>query len=158
MKATKYQPKSQIKLEDLLRRRKSTLNQFLRDRGITTYEKLDSVCKRLGVITPPHASFVECVGQYVSNPAAGVVIVPPSIVLEESTGSPEVEIEDKFETLQPQISVTDETGPEEISVILQEASIASDKPLSKKQMKKLKKLEKQATDVIPETSMNLSDE
>ena len=139
MKATKYQQKSQIKLEDLLRRRKSTLNQFLEDRGITTYEGLDSTCKRLGVLTPNHRSFIDCIDHYVSNPAAGVVVVPPSFVIEESTGSPEFDVEDRFEDLQPQISVTDESGEEEVSVVIQEAMISTEKPLTKKQRKKMKK-------------------
>jgi hypothetical protein len=139
MKATKYQQKSQIRLEDLLRRRKSTLNQFMKDRGITTYEGLDGVCKRLGVLTPNQGSFIECVDHYVSNPAAGVVVVPPSVVIAESTGSPELDVEDNFEDLQPQISVTDESGEKEISIVLQEAMVTVSKSQSKKQRKRIKK-------------------
>ena len=139
MKATKYQQKSQIRLEDLLRRRKATLKQFLKDRGITTYEGLDGTCKRLGVLTPPKGSFIECVEKYVSNPSAGVIVVPPPVVIEESTGSPEIEQEDAFEDMQPQISITDESGVREISVVLQDASVGLNKQLSKKQRKKKNK-------------------
>lgn len=139
MKATKYQQKSQIRLEDLLRRRKSTLNQFMNDRGITTYEGLDGVCKRLGVLTPNQGSFIECIDHYVSNPAAGVVVVPPSVVIAESTGNLEFDVEDRFEDLQPQISVTDESGGNEVSIVLQEAMVTVGKPLSKKQRKRIKK-------------------
>lgn len=133
MKATKYQKKSQIKLEDLLRRRKSNLKQFLNDRGITTYEGLDALCKRLGVLTPTHASFVECVDKYVSNPTAGVVIINPSPVLVEATGEPELRNDDSFEDLQPQISITDESGETEISVVLREATTITSEKISKKQ-------------------------
>lgn len=139
MKATKYQQKSQIRLEDLLRRRKSTLNQFMKDRGITTYEGLDGVCKRLGVLTPNQGSFIECVDHYISNPSAGVVVVPPPIVIAESTGNPELDVEDNFEDLQPQISVTDESGEKEVSIVLQEAMVTVSKPQSKKQRKRNKK-------------------
>ena len=139
MKATKYQQKSQIRLEDLLRRRKSTLNQFMKDRGITTYEGLDGVCKRLGVLTPNQGSFIECVDHYISNPSAGVVVVPPPIVIAESTGNPELDVEDNFEDLQPQISVTDESGEKEVSIVLQEAMVTVSKPQSKKQLKRIKK-------------------
>lgn len=132
MKATKYQQKSQIKLEDLLRRRKSNLKQFLNDRGITTYEGLDATCKRLGVLTPTQASFVECVGKYVSNPTAGVVIINPSPVIDEMTGDPELD-DDSFEDLQPQLSITDVSGGTEISVVLQEATVIVPEKLSKKQ-------------------------
>jgi len=138
MKATKYQKKSQLKLEDLLRRRKTNLNLFLKERGITTYESLDRICKRLGVMTPDQNSFFQCVEKYVSNPSAGVVVIPPPIVLHENTGEPEV-ADDSFEDFQPQISVTSETEQGDVSVVLKEASIASNKPMSKKQRKQMKK-------------------
>jgi len=139
MKATKYQIKSQIRLEDLLRRRKTNLNQFIKDRGITTYEGLDSLCKRLGVLTPNQDSFFQCVEKYVSNPSSGVVVIPPPLVIHESTGEPELGEEDSFEDFQPQISVTDEVEGGEISVVLKEAAINMNKQLTKKQKKNLKK-------------------
>ena len=143
MKATKYQQKSQIRLEDLLRRRKSTLKQFLDDRGITTYEGLDSTCKRLGVLTPNQSSFTECVDRYVSNPAAGVVVIPPAPVIEESTGHPMMDSEDAFEDFQPQLSVTDESGDFEVSVVLQAAAFGQSKTMTKKQKKMAKRREEQ---------------
>jgi hypothetical protein len=134
MKATKYQKKSQIRLEDLLRKRKTNLNQFIKDRGITTYEGLDTLCKRLGVLTPNQESFSLCVEKYVSNPAAGVVVIPPPVVLNESTGEPESD-EDTFEDLHPQISITDEDA----SVVLKEASSTPPGALTKKQRKQMRK-------------------
>jgi hypothetical protein len=111
----------------------------MKDRGITTYEGLDGVCKRLGVLTPNQGSFIECVDHYISNPSAGVVVVPPPIVIAESTGNPELDVEDNFEDLQPQISVTDESGEKEVSIVLQEAMVTVSKPQSKKQLKRIKK-------------------
>jgi len=146
MKATKYQQKSQIKLEDLLRRRKSTLKQFLKDRGITTYEGLDSTCKRLGVLTPHQSSFTECVDRYVSNPAAGVVVIPPAPVIEESTGQSMTDDEDSFEEFQPQLSVMDESGDSEVSVVLQDASFGQSKIMTKKQKKLMKRSEQEPSD------------
>jgi len=140
MKATKYQKKSQIKLEDLLRRRKTTLNIFLKERGITTYESLDRICKRLGVLTPDQNSFFQCIEKYISNPAAGVVVIPPPAVLHENTGEPEV-VGDSFEDFQPQISVTSETEDGSVSIILKEAVAVSGKQMSKKQRKQIKKQE-----------------
>jgi len=142
MKATKYQKKSQIRLEDLLRKRKTNLNQFIKDRGITTYEGLDTLCKRLGVLTPNQDSFSQCVEKYVSNPAAGVVVIPPPVVLNEATGEPENDDEDTFEDLHPQISISDDTE----SIVLKEATAVNDKLLTKKQRKQLKK-QQQNTDI-----------
>ena len=146
MKATKYQQKSQIRLEDLLRRRKSNLKQFLSDRGITTYEGLDSMCKRLGVLTPNQSSFTECVDRYVSNPAAGVIVVPPAPVIEESTGEPFTKGEDSYEEFQPMLSVTSESGDSEVSIVLQDATFIQGKQLSKKQKKSLKKQGQETSD------------
>lgn len=139
MKATKYQQKSQIRLEDLLRRRKSTLNQFMQERGITTYECLDGTCKRLGVLTPSQRSFIECIDHYISNPSAGIIVVSPSITIEESTGRPKVDVDDKFEDLRPQISITDESGEKEIAIILQDAEVSVNKQLTKTQRLRMKK-------------------
>lgn len=141
MKATKYQQKSQIRLEDLLRRRKSSLKDFLKDRGVTTYEGLDALCKRLGVLTPNHQTFVDYVDKYISNPAAGVVIIDPAPVIDELTGDPEVELDDKFEDLQPQISITneDESTGFEVSVVLQEALINQVKTQPRRKRQKNRK-------------------
>jgi hypothetical protein len=138
MKATKYQKKSQIKLEDLLRKRKTNLDSFLKERGITTYESLDRICKRLGVLTPDQNSFFLCVEKYVSNPSAGVVVIPPPVVLHENTGEPET-VDDAFEDFQPQISVISETEAGSVSIVLKEAMMLQEKQLSKKQKKQLKK-------------------
>lgn len=100
MKAVKYQKKSLIKLENLLRRRKTTLSKFLQERGITTYQALESVCSRLGVVTPSTEAFNACVPTYVSDPSSGVVVVPPLDVLVESTGEKE-DVGDIFEAISP---------------------------------------------------------
>lgn len=100
MKAVKYQKKSLIKLENLLRRRKTTLSKFLQERGISTYSALESVCSRLGVVTPSLEAFEACVPSYVSDPGAGVVIIPPLDIVDEATGEKE-DIEDVFEAISP---------------------------------------------------------
>lgn len=101
MKAIKYQKKSLIKLEDLLRRRKTNLKNFVKERGIVTYQTLEETCARLGVMTPTPESFNLCVPSYVSDPAAGVVVVPPLDVVKESTGEKDELIEDDFVAIPP---------------------------------------------------------
>ena len=100
MKAVKYQKKSLIKLENLLRRRKTTLSKFLQERGITTYQALESVCSRLGVVTPSLEAFNLCVPSYVSDPTDGVIVVPPLDVVNESTGEKE-DVGDVFIAIAP---------------------------------------------------------
>jgi hypothetical protein len=110
MKAIKYQKKSLIKLEDLLRRRKTNLKNFVKERGIVTYQTLEETCSRLGVLTPSPDAFNECVPSYVSDPAAGVVVVPPLDVVIESTGEKDELINDEFVAIPPAQSEV-ETDP-----------------------------------------------
>lgn len=105
MKAIRYQPKSQIKLEDLLRRRKTTLKKFVSDRGITTYHELLQSCSRLGVLAPSSEVFLSNINTYVSNPAAGVVVIPPLDVISESTGEI-VSSKNEFEAIKPVVDVS----------------------------------------------------
>jgi hypothetical protein len=101
MKAIKYQKKSLIRLEDLLRRRKTNLKNFIKERGIVTYQTLEETCSRLGVTTPTPEAFNECVPSYVSDPAAGVVVVPPLDVVKESTGEKDTLVDDEFVAIPP---------------------------------------------------------
>ena len=64
-----------IDLNRLLRRRKLTLEQYVRDSGIVTYELLVSKCARLGVIPPSQDEFAALGIQLVNSPAEGIVIV-----------------------------------------------------------------------------------
>jgi hypothetical protein len=100
MKAVKYQKKSLIKLENLLRRRKTTLSKFLQERGITTYQALESVCSRLGVVTPSLEAFNLCIPSYVSDPTDGVIVVPPLDIVNEATGEKE-DVGDVFVAISP---------------------------------------------------------
>jgi len=113
MKAVKYQKKSLIKLEDLLRRRKSTLKKFLSERGITSYQMLDETCSRMGVVTPSLTSFSVCVPTYVSDPTSGVVVVPPLDVIAESTGERQ-ELNDTFSSISPAALYEDADNAENV--------------------------------------------
>ena len=95
MKAIKYQKKSLIKLEDILRRRKSNLKNFLRERGISTYRDLVATCARMGVSAPSLDFFNQEFPERVSVPEEGIVVVAPLDVIHESTGARE-DMEDTF--------------------------------------------------------------
>lgn len=110
MKAIKYQKKSLIKLEDLLRRRKSNLKKFLQDRGITNYTALEQVCSRLGVSPPTTEAFELVMPSYVSDPASGVIVVPPLDVIHESTGERE-NSDETFEPVSTFASLSDDSIP-----------------------------------------------
>jgi len=78
-----------ITLEALLRRRKTNLQAYLLETGITTYNLLTERCSRMGV-QPPAPHIFE---QYrpptapVSSPTEGVVILPPPDLIGNSAGS-----------------------------------------------------------------------
>lgn len=69
-----------IALVDLLRRRKTTLEVFVKTNGITTYELLVERCTRLGCIPPSPTQFNNLRQEVVSSPTEGIVVVEPQIV------------------------------------------------------------------------------
>jgi len=80
-----------LKLSDLLRRRKTTLNIFLKEFGITTYESLFERCDRMGVEAPSMDEFLSVNQPIVNNPAEGVVVLEAPPVIKESTGKEIIE-------------------------------------------------------------------
>ena len=66
-----------LKLSDLLKRRTTTLDEFMKEHGITTYTDLDIFCKRLGVVPPTLEEFSSVRTGFVNSPAEGVIIVEP---------------------------------------------------------------------------------
>ncbi len=65
-------------LNDLLRRRKMTLQQLLTSFGITTYTGLVNHCDRIGVLAPSEGDFKAASPSVpVNNPQEGVVVVEP---------------------------------------------------------------------------------
>ncbi len=77
-----------LKLTDVLKRRKSTLKQFIDEHGITTLGGLNEACHRLGVAGPTEDEFHAVVPRTpaVSNPQEGVVVVDPLPIVDEATG------------------------------------------------------------------------
>lgn len=73
----KNQPK--LALNELLRRRKSTLKLFLEEQCITTYGGLIAKCDMLGVLSPTETEFMDAYGTKdpVNSPQEGVVVVEP---------------------------------------------------------------------------------
>lgn len=72
---------SRIALTDLLRRRRTNLENFLNDMGIVTYELLVSRCASMGVTPPPEEQFLKARGNQVtheiSSPTEGIVVLNP---------------------------------------------------------------------------------
>jgi hypothetical protein len=75
-----------LHLNDLLRRKKATLHQFISDFGISTYEGLKARCERIGVISPTIEQFEEVMPKLVNSPTEGVVVLDPPPVVHEHTG------------------------------------------------------------------------
>jgi hypothetical protein len=75
-----------LKLEDLLRRRKTTLAKHMKEFGITTYEGLLERCFRMGVEPPSQQQFLSVAPTVVNNPQEGVVVLEAPPVIEEATG------------------------------------------------------------------------
>jgi hypothetical protein len=72
---------SRISLSDILRKKRSTLKDFLDTNGIASYELLVSRCGSLGVSAPSELEFLEAKGNPVtpefSSPTEGIVVINP---------------------------------------------------------------------------------
>ena len=90
----KNQP--QLRLEDVLRRRRSNLEALMGQLGLTTYVGLQIWCDRMGIVPPTREGFAAKYADRhppVNSPQEGVVVLEPPPVISESTGSP-VEVAD----------------------------------------------------------------
>lgn len=72
---------SRVSLLDLLRKKRSTLEKFLVDTGIVTYDKLVERCSSIGVVPPSEEQFHKAMGSpmthEVSSPTEGVIVLNP---------------------------------------------------------------------------------
>lgn len=84
---TNFKNNPQIKLVNLLSRRKLTLAEWVAQNGIFTYASLVERCDRLGVSPPSEDEFFEaCPPVPVSSPTEGVVVLPTPPVVSDMTG------------------------------------------------------------------------
>jgi hypothetical protein len=73
-------------LSHLLRRRKTTLERFVKESGIQTYSALCTQCDRLGVLAPTASEYEKVFPTLVTSPADGVIVVEPIPVIDDLTG------------------------------------------------------------------------
>jgi len=91
---------SKVSLTDILRRRKTTLEKYLIETGIVTYDLLVSRCESSGFVPPTLEAFYKAQGRsspapVASSPTEGVIVMePPAVVrlVNESDGSVESEL------------------------------------------------------------------
>lgn len=70
---------SPIRLESLLRRRKTSLETWVREAGIVTYSGLVERCSRMGVVPPEQAAFERIIPAASANdPAEGLIVIEPA--------------------------------------------------------------------------------
>ena len=102
---------SKVSLSDILRRRRKTLPQFLKEFGIVTYELLVARCNSMGVVPPTEEKFALVAGgspPQVSSPAEGVIIVD---VVPQPVHQPITESAQSFELESQPESVTAQLDP-----------------------------------------------
>lgn len=73
-----------IKLIDLLKKRRITLQKFIKDSGMNSYQTLLSKCEKMGVSAPGEAEFREAVGGIFSSPQEGVIVLEPPDLTKDS--------------------------------------------------------------------------
>jgi len=75
-----------LKLNDLLRKRKTTLKKFINETGITSYGKLQEKCQKLGVSAPTEDEFKAIVPGPITQQQEGIVVLDPPLLTKEGTG------------------------------------------------------------------------
>jgi len=75
-----------LKLNDLLRKRKTTLKKFINETGITSYGKLQEKCQKLGVSAPTEDEFKAIIPEPVTQQQEGIVVLDPPLLIKEGTG------------------------------------------------------------------------
>jgi len=83
-----------MKLESVLRRRKTTLKKFIADAGVQSYAGLQSLCQRFGVTPPDEKTFNDEINPpLVTSQQDGIVVVTSyeSPVIEQNVVQPPVE-------------------------------------------------------------------
>jgi hypothetical protein len=73
-----------IKLQDLLKKRRMPLKDFLKNTGIATYPTLLQHCESVGVSAPSEADFKAALGEPVSSPQEGVIVLDSPDLIKES--------------------------------------------------------------------------
>lgn len=100
-KITRKNASTALKLTDVLRKKKISLDKFIKDFGINSYESLKMRCERMGVVPPAESKFNEIKGgEFVNSPTEGILVLEAPKVINEKTGEElvfEKEIEELIE-------------------------------------------------------------
>lgn len=80
----------QLRLADVLRRRRSTLKTLVSEIGLTTYTGLSIWCDRMGMVPPSQEEFdaIFPPEAKVNSPQEGVIVLPAPPLISESSGRP----------------------------------------------------------------------
>ena len=136
---------SKVNLSDILRRRRKTLPQFLKEFGIVTYELLVARCNSMGVVPPTEEKFILVTGDgppQVSSPSEGVIIVDviPQLTHQQATEfvqPSEAELQPESVRAQLDSSQEEQCTLSEISMTMQRGVI--EQPHTSHNIKKKKK-------------------
>jgi len=76
-----------IKLVNLLKKKKVSLKDYLKNVGIVSYNTLLQKCEKMGVAPPSEEEFNSSVeGKVYSSPQEGIIVLEPQKLVKELTG------------------------------------------------------------------------
>ena len=93
----------QIKLLDLLRKRRTNLKEFLKNSGIASYTTLVQKCVKICVSSPTEDEFKTDLGEAVSSPQEGVVVLDPPALIKDTGEKISVDDASTFLTDKPEL-------------------------------------------------------
>ena len=122
---------SQIRLIDLLKRRRVSLEYFLNEFGISTYEGLLTRCNRMGVVPPLKSDFDSIFSskKVNTNQAEGITVLEAPPIINEISGKNEDEptLQSEVEESPSTTEIPSSTG----QVALQTAFVGATNPSRK---------------------------
>jgi len=119
-----------IRLIDLLKKRRITLQKFVKDSGISSYQTLLLKCEKMGVSAPDEKQFSEAVGGLFSSPQEGVIVLDPPDLVKDS--GEKVKVDFFIEHSLPETQETSDIVPAivEVAVTSTKSSKKSKKTLT----------------------------
>lgn len=131
----KLRNKPGLSLQNLLKRRKISIERFMKDFGIVSYAALSEKCGRLGVLTPAYDDLKHIFSEMpsINDPSDGIVVLPVPQLIDDKLGKSIDGVDDESDHERSDVVVI--VDEQDLDISLSNASGEHVWPLKKKKTK-----------------------